>query len=207
MACKTWVVRKIPAMTKMIAEIIWLAGIVGWYIIRHPFARRSKKLAVSLSLMDAREWILLIISTFGLLVLPVCYVAFGFASDLDRPFIPTLAWIGVPTVGAALWLFRRSHADLGRNWSVSLKLRDAHQLVTNGVYRLIRHPMYASFFLLGIAQFLLLPNWLAGCAGLVGAAVLFGFRVRREEQMMLDLFGQQYQSYMRGTKRIIPRIY
>jgi protein-S-isoprenylcysteine O-methyltransferase Ste14 len=105
---------------------------------------------------------------------------------------------------AALWLFRRSHVDLGRNWSISLEVRDHHALVKNGVYRLIRHPMYSSFFLLGVAQVLLLPNWFAGGSGLVGAGILYAFRVRREEQMMLESFGEEYRTYMTDTKRLIP---
>jgi len=142
-----------------------------------------------------------------LLAFPLSYVAFGFASNLDWPCIQVIAWIGVPVVGTALWLFRRSHADLGRNWSVNLKLRDGHELVSSGVYRLIRRPMYTSFFLLGVGQFLLLPNWLAGCTGLVGVAILYGFRVVREERMMLSLFDGVYRTYMARTKRIIPWIY
>ncbi len=64
--------------------------------------------------------------------------------------------------------------------------------------------MYSSFFLLGIAQFLLLPNWFVGLAGIAGAAILYGFRVRREEQMMLESFGDDYRAYMRSTKRLVP---
>ena len=125
---------------------------------------------------------------------------------LDRPFIPALAWLGLVPLVAALWLFRRSHVDLGRNWSISLEVREQHALVKTGVYRLVRHPMYSSFFLLGLAQMLLLPNWFAGLAGVVGAGILFLFRVGREEQMMLESFGDDYRAYMAQTKRIVPWI-
>jgi protein-S-isoprenylcysteine O-methyltransferase Ste14 len=64
--------------------------------------------------------------------------------------------------------------------------------------------MYSSFFLLGVAQLLLLPNWLAGVSGLIGVGLLFVFRVMREERMMLDSFGDEYRAYMASTKRIIP---
>ena len=92
-------------------------------------------------------------------------------------------------------------------WSASLKIREKHTLVTAGVYRLIRHPMYSSFLLLAFAQFLLLSNWFAGLAGTAGALALFAFRVEREEKMMTDLFGAEYSTYMTRTKRIIPWIY
>ncbi len=194
-------------MTRTIAELVWFLGLVGWYVIRHPFERRARKVGVSRSLFDLRERALLGIAVLGLLVIPAIYAVSGFPAALDRPFVPAIAWLGVLPLVGALWLFRRSHADLGRNWSITLQMRNEHALVKSGVYRLVRHPMYSSFFLLGIAQLLLLPNWFAGIAGPVGAGVLYGFRVRREEQMMLEFFGDEYRTYMTETKRIVPWIY
>jgi protein-S-isoprenylcysteine O-methyltransferase Ste14 len=193
-------------MTKTIAGLIWFLGLVGWYIIRHPFERRARKIRVSRSMFDWRERALLGAAVLGLLVIPAMYAMTGFPGAFDRPFVPAVAWLGLFPLTGALWLFRRSHADLGRNWSISLEMRDKHALVKSGVYRLIRHPMYSSFFLLGIAQLLLLPNWYAGLAGPVGAGVLYGFRVRREERMMLETFGDDYRTYMTETKRIVPWI-
>jgi len=193
-------------MTQTIAAVIWFAGLVGWCIIRYPFERRAKKVGVRRSLFDRRESALLGLAVIGLFVIPAVYVLTGFPRAFDRPFIPAIAWLGIVPMIAALWLFRRSHADLGRNWSISLQVRDQHALVKSGVYRLIRHPMYSSFFLLGIAQLLLLANWFAGLAGVIGAGILYAFRVGREEQMMLESFGEEYRSYMAHTRRIIPWI-
>jgi protein-S-isoprenylcysteine O-methyltransferase Ste14 len=196
--------RKGDVMTETAAELVWFAGLVGWYIIRRPFERRAKKVAVSKSLLDRREQILLAAALLGLFVIPAIYAVTGFPAEFDRRFVPTVAWAGVIALITALWLFHRTHVDLGRNWSITLQLREQHQLVRTGVYRYIRHPMYSSFFLLGIAQLLLLPNWIAGIAGPVGAAILYGFRVVREEQMMLESFGEEYRAYSATTKRIVP---
>jgi protein-S-isoprenylcysteine O-methyltransferase Ste14 len=193
-------------MTKTIAALIWFAGLVGWYVIRQPFERKARKMGVSKSLLDWREWVLLASASFGLFLIPAAYVLTGFPASLDRAFIPAIGWLGLLPLCGALWLFRRSHVDLGWNWSVTLKVREDHVLIKTGVYRLVRHPMYSSFFLLGLAQMLLLPNWLAGASGLIGAGILFGFRVLREEQMMFESFGDEYRSYMAVTKRIIPWI-
>jgi protein-S-isoprenylcysteine O-methyltransferase Ste14 len=191
-------------LTPTAAAVAWFAGLVGWYIIRQPFERKAKKVGVSKSLFDRRESGLLVLAVLGLFVVPLIYVLTGFPAFFDRPFRSSIAWLGIAAMAAALWLFRRSHADLGRNWSISLQVREQHVLVKTGVYRLIRHPMYSSFFLLGIAQMLLLPNWFAGVSGIAGAGLLFAFRVRREEQMMLESFGDDYRAYMAQTKRIVP---
>jgi protein-S-isoprenylcysteine O-methyltransferase Ste14 len=79
-------------------------------------------------------------------------------------------------------------------------------LITHGVYRTIRHPMYASGSLLSLAQALLLQNWVAGPAGVVAFLPLYFVRVPREEQMMLDHFGDDYRSYAAQTGRIVPRL-
>jgi protein-S-isoprenylcysteine O-methyltransferase Ste14 len=107
---------------------------------------------------------------------------------------------------AALWLFWRSHLDLGQNWSQTLELRKGHELVKHGVYRSIRHPMYASIWLWCLAQGLLLPNWLAGWYAFVAFALMYFVRTPREERMMCESFGQEYRDYMRQTGRVLPRI-
>ncbi len=90
---------------------------------------------------------------------------------------------------------------------MTLEIRQTHELVTTGVYRHVRHPMYAAFFLWAIAQALLLPNWIAGPAGLVGFGTLFGLRVRREERMMEAAFGDAYRAYAARTWRVIPGVF
>ena len=202
-----WDFRIIADMSRLAAEIIWLLGIIAWFVIRYPFARRSRKTAVASSLQDWLEWTLLGGATLGLFIIPLVFVTTGWPLWLDHGFVPGLAWLGLAVMLAALWLFWRSHADLGRGWSASLKVREAHALVTDGVYRRIRHPMYLSFLLLGLAQLQLLPNWLAGSVGLFSALLMFALRVEREEAMMIDRFGAHYRDYMARSKRIIPGLY
>jgi protein-S-isoprenylcysteine O-methyltransferase Ste14 len=96
--------------------------------------------------------------------------------------------------------------DLGQNWSPSLEIGEQQTLVTHGVYRRIRHPMYAAHWMWSIAQALLLHNWIAGPAGLVCFLPLYLMRVPREEQMMFDHFGAAYRAYITRTGRVIPRI-
>ena len=78
--------------------------------------------------------------------------------------------------------------------------------MTRGVYRLVRHPMYTSFFISGLGQALLLANWIAGPAALVAVAVLVIVRVPSEEQMMIAQFGNDYRDYVHRTGGILPRL-
>jgi protein-S-isoprenylcysteine O-methyltransferase Ste14 len=194
-------------MTPFIAKLAWVAGIIGWYVIRYPHQRRSRKTPITSRRERVREGILLATSFTGLFILPVIYVMTGAPQVADYPFHPLLAWLGTATFAVALIGFYRTHRDLGRFWSVTLEIRQTHELVTTGVYRHVRHPMYAAFFLWAIAQALLLPNWIAGPAGLVGFGTLFGLRVRREERMMETAFGDAYRAYAARTWRVIPGVF
>src|SRR4029079_7757517 len=94
--------------------------------------------------------------------------AFSFAEYALRAG-PLVAGVMCQVIG--LWLFYRSHADLGANWSITLEVRVQHRLITQGVYRRIRHPMYLALALYSIGQALVIPNWVAGPPNLTRAAV------------------------------------
>jgi protein-S-isoprenylcysteine O-methyltransferase Ste14 len=195
-------------MTRIIAQYIFLAGVIGWGAIRIPHEVKNKrKNRIDVSAVDLREKIILMISLTGLGILPIAYCLLaptGFLRFADYRFSGGQAWLGTAVFGLALALFLATHRQLGRNWSQTLELREGHTLVTHGVYRLVRHPMYTAFFLWGAAQALLLQNWIVGPAGLIGFGTLYAFRVAREEAMMRAAFGQQYADYSARTKRIIP---
>jgi protein-S-isoprenylcysteine O-methyltransferase Ste14 len=194
-------------MTPSIAKLTFVLLAIGWYAIRFEHARRSRRLPVQHNARDVRENTLLLISLSGLGILPLLYIATAFPRFADYPFRPAQAWLGVAFAVAALVLFQMTHRALGRNWSVTLELRQGHKLITSGIYRKIRHPMYTAFWLWAIAQACLLPNWVAGFAGIVGFGTLFLGRVGREEQMMIETFGDDYRQYMSKTYRIIPLIF
>ena len=194
-------------MTLVAAKIIWGLGCVGWYVIRYPHQRRSRRTPVAERRDRVRDMILMTISFAGLFAIPFAYALTDQPTFAGYPFHPLQAWLGVAVLIGAMALFRRTHRDLGRAWSVTLEIRQEHRLVSHGIYARLRHPMYAAFWLWALSQALLLPNWIAGLSGLIGFGTLFFSRVGHEEQMMLERFGDEYREYMRRTKRIVPGIY
>ena len=193
-------------MTPTIAKAVFVLLAVGWYVIRFPYARRSRRTPVARSARGPREIALLLVSLTGLGVVPLLYVATGLPRFADYPFRPVQAWLGAAVALAALIMFHLTHRALGRNWSVTLEVRESHKLVTEGVYRRVRHPMYTAFWLWAVAQALLLPNWVAGLSGLVGFGTLYFLRVSHEERLMIEAFGDTYRAYMERTARLIPRL-
>jgi len=118
---------------------------------------------------------------------------------------PLVAGVACFVIG--LWLFYRSHADLGTNWSVTLEVHEGHRLITQGVYRRVRHPMYSALLLYSIGQALVIPNWVGGLSNLVAFVTLFALRVGPEERMMAQQFGNGYAQYTARTKRLIPHVW
>ena len=194
-------------MNPWFGEALFLVGIASTIIIRAPHGGRSSKVAVVESRRGPLEIALLALMWITGMILPLVAIFTPFLSFADYPLHPVAFAMGSVMLCLGIWLFYRSHADLGRNWSISLEIREDHQLVRSGVYRLIRHPMYTAIFLTALAQALLLSNWLAGPSCFLAFLVMFALRIGREETMMLNKFGEAYGDYMNRTKRLIPHLW
>jgi protein-S-isoprenylcysteine O-methyltransferase Ste14 len=191
-------------------KTLYFLGLLAQVVIRIPHEQQRRRTRMAVERVDTLEWTLMGLLFVGVLFVPAVYATTSWLDRADYRLPPeaerSAGRVGAALMTFAVWLFWRSHADLGRNWSPSLQLREGHTLVTKGVYRNLRHPMYASEWLWGIAQALLLQNWIAGWAGLALFTPLYVLRVPREERMMLDRFGEEYRAYMNRTGRVVPRL-
>jgi protein-S-isoprenylcysteine O-methyltransferase Ste14 len=125
-------------------------------------------------------------------------------AKLDFPLPFWLRWAGFVMGLASLGLWTWTHVALGTLWSAELRLRANHRLVASGPYLRIRHPMYSAILLWVTSLGLVIANgWLIIFAFLV--AVYLAARVPREEQMMLERFGEKYREYMKRTGRFLPK--
>ena len=194
-------------MTALAGKLAWVLLVSAWYAIRYPFERRAKRAATEASARDGAEWFRMTIASIGLGALPILYVASGWPKSASYSQSPVQFAAGLVAAALALLLFRRTHVALGKFWSVSLDIRDGHRLVTEGIYARLRHPMYTAFWLMALAQALLLPNYIAGPAGLIGFGFLFFSRIGPEEKMMEGKFGNEYTQYRSRTDRIIPGVW
>ncbi|MGH8276983.1 MAG: protein-S-isoprenylcysteine O-methyltransferase [Steroidobacteraceae bacterium] len=181
-----------------------IAAICVYVMVRAPHARRAAAMKVDGSHVTGLDKALIFGVIATTLRLPQLYLAVPLFDRLDYALPGSLAVAGVAIMSVALWLFRRSHADLGTRWSASLQLGDKHELVTRGVYARVRHPMYAALWLYVLAQPLLFQNWVAGPPAILGFSLLYFIRVPREEAMMRERFGVAYNDYAERTRRLWP---
>ncbi len=146
------------------------------------------------------------IGFFALIGLLAAYAFYpAWISALSIPFPDCLRWIGfvlaLTGFGLGLW----SQIALGTEWSAQLQLREKHHIITSGPYARMRHPMYSSLALWGIGLALLTANWIFVVIAVLACGV-FVTRVPREEQMMIDEFGDEYREYMKRTGRALPKL-
>jgi protein-S-isoprenylcysteine O-methyltransferase Ste14 len=115
-----------------------------------------------------------------------------------------LRWLGFLAGLLSVTLLAWTEAALGRHWSAQLQLRKGHRLVTSGPYSRIRHPLYTAMFGFGVSLALVSASWpiVAMVVAMVWGLAL---RVPREEDMLIEEFGNAYRDYMKRTGRFWPR--
>lgn len=195
----------LQAMNPWFAKTIILVGTVAMLVIPASL-HRGGGLKVARSRKGPLERGLLALTSLGFL-LPLVWVATPVLTFAEYPLRPIPFIAGILCIGLGLWYFHRSHADLGTNWSITLEVREKHQLVTHGIYRHVRHPMYLALLLYSTGQSLVLPNWVAGPSYVVAIVLLFALRVGPEERMMLEEFGKDYEAYMTRTERLVRGVW
>lgn len=189
-----------------IFDAVYMAGLVIATIIRSYYGNQFKRKNIIATKKES-PLVYAGMALWGVVLLLPCVSVFSeFFSFADYPSGMMIRTLGILVFVAGLWVLWRSHMDLGRNFSPSLFIRNDHTLVTTGIYKRIRHPMYLSFYMWAIGQALLIDNWLAGPLGLIAFMLIYIFRIDREEQQLVETFGAQYVSYQKKTGRLLPKL-
>lgn len=184
----------------LIGDILYLFGIYGASARRFRkgkiAATRSRPLDIALDMVVFVAWH----------VLPWVYIFSPWLDFADYHLPVWMGWAGATLFVLSLLILRKAYRDLGANWSPKFDIVAGQHLVTTGVYAYIRHPIYAGLWIWAFAQPLLLQNWLAGVLLLPTFLILYLVRVPREEQTLLDEFGEAYRQYCQRTGRLVPRL-
>ena len=144
--------------------------------------------------------------TVAALLLPLIYSVTDWLGFADYVLPVWIGWIGIFLLAVSLAIFMKAHTDLAENWSRSLELYVSHRLITSGIYRHIRHPMYLSQLLWAAAQIILIENWIAGFSSIVLFWPFYFLRAVPEEKMMHEKFGKKYKEYKAATGGLIPKL-
>lgn len=190
----------------MVASAVVVAASLGLLVLPALAHRGQVPRAVVHRRKGIRERVILALAGIAFL-LALVWVATPLLQVADYAPRLELLVAGVAAYAVGRFLLYRSHRDLAAQWSITLEVREHHALVTDGVYRRIRHPMYLALLLYGTGQALALPNFVAGPAYLAATVALVALRVKPEERMMLETFGSEYQAYAARTAKFVPGLW
>ena len=144
---------------------------------------------------------------FGVLGLLMAFVP----AYCDRHGLPIFGdegvrWSGIAiyVVGGVLRLW--PVFVLGRRFSGLVAIQPQHELVTSGIYRFVRNPSYLGMLLASLGWALVFRSWLGVLLAVLVLVPLVA-RIRSEERLLAEHFGEQYASYRRKTWRLVPGIY
>jgi len=174
-------------------------------LARRAALRRTRRLSPAVKHEFFLDRLLLFLSSIANLI-PLIYVFSSWLDFANYDLPSWIGWLGSLIFAGSGTLIWKTQKDLGRNWTPSLAFREGHYLVTDGIFQYLRHPMYAAHLLWGLAQVLMLHNWIAGFAYLVVIIPRTLVRIQHEERIMLEKFGDEYRRYMEKTGGLIPRL-
>jgi protein-S-isoprenylcysteine O-methyltransferase Ste14 len=201
--------KDITTMSDIQAQIALGGTLVCTLLIRIYYQRKSfaaaKASGVTWKEGRLNQTLRALAGLTGIVLLAVYIIDPKSLAWAGMPLPGWLRWAGLATAAAAVGLLWWVQVSLGRNFSGNLHVLDDHRLVTHGPYRWVRHPMYSVFYLLIISWFLISANLLIGglWIGVITLVVLY--RLGREEQVMIETFGDEYRAYIQRTGRLLPR--
>lgn len=96
-----------------------------------------------------------------------------------------------------------SRSKLGKNWSLSVQKKEGHELIQDGIYKIVRHPIYTGLLMLFIGNAIIVGDY----RGIIAIAIVFisfWFKLLKEEKILIEIFGKRYEEYKTRTKALIP---
>lgn len=190
-----------------ISPLQYLATVVGGLLFGGAVFAKRLRTPKSDSPPAARSRL----SIVGIAIQSASFFVAGFGRvHVDTPGLSprslVLATVVLALGAAGALLFDRSAKVLGANWSLVARMRADHGLVREGPFARVRHPIYFAMLLMLIA----LGLGLGHVIGLIAAIPVFlagtAVRVREEERLLRQQFGEQFDLYARETPAFIPRI-
>jgi protein-S-isoprenylcysteine O-methyltransferase Ste14 len=186
-------------MYKLVIPLLWASWCVLWLIL----ARGAKKTRWREGTMSKLSYAVPGAIAFWSLFLSAPPDQFWFRPFL--PWSPIFYWAGVALILAGFAITVWARLILGANWSATVTVKENHELITAGPYRLVRHPIYSGLLLAALGSALPREDPRA-----VAAVLLILLAILRkagiEEGRMIATFGDQYRTYRSRTKAVIPYI-
>jgi protein-S-isoprenylcysteine O-methyltransferase Ste14 len=181
-----------PVTRLLLVAVTWLVWVAALVELRKSRRKRAVK-------VDPRARWGLVLETVGYFI--VC----SHGPEVWAQGIALWRAIaGCAVAAVSIVLFWKAVASLGSQWRFDAGLNEDHELVQDGAYRFVRHPIYASMFGMLVSLAFLIGTW----PGWPVAIVLFiagtEIRIRVEDGLLRERFGERFLAWRRSTPAYLP---
>lgn len=157
---------------------------------------------------DEDQWSYAYLQLFSMVSL--LYAAIDFLSvHWTRMYIlePGIIYAGFSLFLISCFIRWRGFAAIGKYFNPRIAVYEEHVLITGGIYRAVRHPLYLGVFISQVAFAVILSSWGALLITWLATLPALIHRINLEETFMVKHFGDQYREYMRNTRKLIPGLW
>lgn len=185
----------------------WFVFAIVWIFLYVKYTRGRRKRKVTIHKRDPKSMIGIILQAIAFFIIFSVHRDIGSAFQYPGILFFTLTILAIIIAPLSVIFAVYAVLTLGHQWSFTARLIDDHKLITSGPYRVVRHPIYFTFYGLFIstAFVITLP------AALLIATILFTWgtiqRIYSEEGLLLEKFGDEYLEYRKKVRMFIPFIY
>jgi protein-S-isoprenylcysteine O-methyltransferase Ste14 len=188
-----------------LSQYIGLGGFIAWSIIERGFSFSNQQQSKGQK-NEGLSFMLINIFWYGTIAFAIGDI-WWLELSLFRDLFGVLRSAGILLILAGLTLRFSARKTLGKQYSVQVETSEAHQLVTSGLFSVIRHPAYLGLLLLFLGIPLTMGSWGSLIIAGVGGIPAIIYRISVEEKYLQQWFGEKYKSYMTNTWRLIPYIW
>ena len=193
---------------EFLPTLVFVVVMVCWFVFAGVFLLRKKPPSPPDQKRERG-------SLFGVALQGVSYgLVWGVRRATFTPIVsgrePISIVAGLLAICAAVgsvWLVTMAVKTLGKEWSLTARLVEGHKLATSGPYAFVRHPIYTGMLGMLLATGLAISHWAAVLASLVFFFIGTTIRVRSEERLLREAFGEQFETYARSVPAILPGLY
>jgi protein-S-isoprenylcysteine O-methyltransferase Ste14 len=184
-----------------------LAGIINtvsilvllvYWIISARLVKKTQEKVPGIGVYIRSGLIVVAVVLFNIKIYPISIKLFSF-STYTGIFSILFSMAGLVIAIAA----RRA---LAGNWNFTVTFKKEHELITRGLYKYVRHPIYSGILVILIGSVLAIGT-LGALAGFIIIFIAFGLKLNQEEELMTKYFREEYLAYKKKTKALIPFIW
>jgi protein-S-isoprenylcysteine O-methyltransferase Ste14 len=186
--------------------IVFLVVMLCWFVFAGAFIFRKKPPAAPEKKRDKA-------ATYGIALEGIGYaIVWTFRRPMFTPIVSSgilfEICIGLLTMGLAIgsvWMVLAAVRTLGKQWAFAARLVEGHKLITAGPYSIVRNPIYTGMFGMMIATGLSVSYWWTLPPAIVVFWIGTMLRVRVEEKLLREAFGNEFEEYARRVPALLPR--